>query len=278
MHVIRSADAADFLALAQPWLMLAEVEHNVILSIAAAIAQGSLVPKQPPYLAAVIDGGEVVACALRTPPHKLVLSNARGDAVQALVRDIAGSPPGLPAVNGPEPAAGLFAAAWAEQTGLRARLDERQRIYVATSVTQGLQPCAGALRMAEPRDRPLALKWAGAFAREAVPNEPFDPEEVIDRHLRSNHLFLWETTQPVSMLVAGGRTVNGARVGLVYTPPELRRNGYATAAVAALTARLFAQGRKHCCLYADLANPTSNAIYQRIGYRPLCDVSDYLLD
>ena len=66
-------------------------------------------------------------------------------------------------------------------------------------------------------------------------------------------------------------TRNGVSVGGVYTPPELRRKGYATACVAALSALLLDRGHSFCVLYTDLANPTSNSIYQKIGYRPVTD-------
>jgi predicted GNAT family acetyltransferase len=74
-----------------------------------------------------------------------------------------------------------------------------------------------------------------------------------------------------------GRTARGVRVSFVYTPPEFRRLGYAAACVASLTQQLLDEGQSFCCLYADLANPTSNGIYQRMGYRPICDVSSYTL-
>jgi predicted GNAT family acetyltransferase len=60
----------------------------------------------------------------------------------------------------------------------------------------------------------------------------------------------------------------------VYTPPGRRGRGYATALVAALSAELLAAGRRFCFLYTDLANPTSNRIYQRIGYERVCDSAE----
>lgn len=67
----------------------------------------------------------------------------------------------------------------------------------------------------------------------------------------------------------------GRRINLVYTLPDLRRRGHATAAVAALTKRMLDSGGRYCCLYSDLANPTSNSVYRRIGYRPVCDIDQY---
>ena len=83
---------------------------------------------------------------------------------------------------------------------------------------------------------------------------------------------IWEDGgEPVSMSGYGGRTPNGIRIGPVYTPPEHRGRGYATSLVAEQSARLLREGRMFCFLYTDLANPTPNAIYERIGYARVCD-------
>src|SRR5882672_1520922 len=238
--------------------MRAEIEHNVILSIAGSVAKGLLVPKAPPYFAVVVSAGEVVACAIRTPPHKLVVSSGSAAAMHALAQDVFALAPDLTALNGPEPAAGAFAAAWPALSGRPAQPGKHQRLYVAYAVTDDLRETPGGLRRAEAGDRPLVLQWAAEFAREAVPDEPFDGEEVVGRYYLTQSLYLWDDAGPATILVASGKTLNGARVGFVYTPPTRRRNGYATAAVAALTARLLAEGKQHCCLYTDLANPTSN--------------------
>jgi predicted GNAT family acetyltransferase len=84
----------------------------------------------------------------------------------------------------------------------------------------------------------------------------------------SGGIFVWvDGGVPVSMASLQGATRHGIRVSFVYTPPELRRRGYAAACVAAVSERALASGRRFCTLYSDLANPTSNSIYQRIGYR-----------
>jgi predicted GNAT family acetyltransferase len=100
-------------------------------------------------------------------------------------------------------------------------------------------------------------------------------KEGVDRRLSAEGtgILLWEHDgEPVSLAGWGGRTPNGIRVGPVYTPPELRGRGYATAVTAELSRRLLAGdlgpgNRRFCFLYTDLANPTSNSIYRRIGYR-----------
>jgi predicted GNAT family acetyltransferase len=91
--------------------------------------------------------------------------------------------------------------------------------------------------------------------------------------------WFWETDgQRVSLAVAVGPTPNGIRIGRVYTPPERRGHGYASNLVAQLSAQLLAQGKKFCYLFTDIANPTSNSIYQKIGYRAVSDLTSYRAD
>jgi predicted GNAT family acetyltransferase len=277
MNAICHQTADAFLHLAEPWLMNAEVENNVILGIAHAIAGGILIPDEPPYLVTAVNGGEVVACALRTPPHKLLLSRADPDAPAAIARDAFARYPKLETVSGPEPAAGDFARAWSKLTGETAQIGMRQRIYVIEALGPFPAAAAGALRRAKDSDVDIARRWAADFLREANPSEQSDPDEVVRHFHRNGNLFIWDDGGPVSMCACGGRTRSGVRISLVYTPPPMRRHGYATAATAALTQFLLANGNRYCCLYTDLANAISNDIYQRIGYRALCDINDYHL-
>jgi len=89
-------------------------------------------------------------------------------------------------------------------------------------------------------------------------------------------IFLWDDGRPVSVAARNRPTPHGISVGYVYTPPELRGRGYATSCVAALSQHLLDSGYEFCTLFTDLANPTSNDIYQQIGYRPICDYDEYV--
>jgi predicted GNAT family acetyltransferase len=86
---------------------------------------------------------------------------------------------------------------------------------------------------------------------------------------------IWEDGDPVCFAGYGGETPNGARIGPVYTPPEHRRRGYGSVLTADLSQRLLDEGRSYCFLYTDSANPTSNRIYQAIGYERVCDSAMY---
>jgi predicted GNAT family acetyltransferase len=133
----------------------------------------------------------------------------------------------------------------------------------------------------EPGDRDVVADWMIAFVSEATPEEPpslADARAAIDRWIRQESAFgyLWlDHGQPVSLAGARGETPNGIRIGPVYTPPAHRGHGYASAVTAAASQDQLDRGRRFCFLFTDLSNPTSNKIYQAIGYEPMCDVDMY---
>lgn len=291
MRVVRYRDAAAFLDAAGPWLSRAEVENNVILGIAGAIGGGILAPKEPAWFAAAVDGDNICCCAARTPPQALLLTSGSARALAALAADAHACFPELRGVNGPRAAAAHFAAAWTALAGGSASIGKQLRLYRIDRVDAGTPQARGRLRQATRQEQAMAVQWATAFAAEAMPNDPSDPEASVDRYLKTGGLYVWDHGGPVALCarteVGGGtpgrddtqtpepRSAKASRISFVYTPREFRRRGYATAAVAELTRRLLASGAPYCCLYTDLANPTSNGIYARIGYRPVCDFDEY---
>ena len=275
MQVDRYTDASAFLNAAGPWLATAEVENNVMLTIAGSVADGTRTRKQPCYFAAVINDEQIDCCGSRTPPHVMLVTNGTKRGLAALAADAFDALGGLPGVTGPRQAAAAFAEAWLAMSGGRATISMRQRLHRIERVNADLPAIQGVLREVLASERDLAVQWAMAFAREAIPNRPSEAEESVDRHLRCGTLYFWDDGRPVTMCATPGGAPSGARINLVYTPPDLRGRGYATAAVSALTRRLLDSGSRYCCLYTDLANPTSNSVYRRIGYRPVCEIDEY---
>jgi hypothetical protein len=281
VEVVRLDDAAAFLAEAEPLLLADEARHNLILGIAGTI-RDSPDHYPPRSLWLVRDEDGVAAAALRTRPYNLILAAPRSeDALASLARDIAED---LPGVVGAEPEVVAFADLWSQQTDLRARTTMRQGIYALEQVGP-LPAVPGSARVATEGDRELAVRWSVAFAAEALheggPGAD-RAEEMVDYRLSfpTSGILLWEDGgEPVSLAGWGGPTPNGIRIGPVYTPPELRGRGYATALTAELSqrlldGRLFEGRRRFCFLYTDLANPTSNAIYERIGYRRVAESAE----
>jgi uncharacterized protein len=229
-----------------------------------------------PCFATVEDGGRVVGGSFRSPPHQVLLTDMPEAAPPALARELSEAYRELPAVLGPPDLAEAFARAWVEIRGGVFRPGTEQRLYRLDTVTPLTGP--GRLRPARPDEVALITAWAEEFARDV--HARFGPgEERIAGWIERGHVFVWEDGDvPVCMAAAHGRTPRGARVGYVYTPPELRRRGYAGACVAELSQRLLDSGLDFCMLYADLSNSTTNALYQRMGYRPIGDVRDYHFD
>jgi uncharacterized protein len=276
MNVRRLDDPVAFLEEASPLLLEDEARHNLILGIAATLRdEPDHYPKRRLWL--VDEGSEVVGAALQTPPHNLVVARPREDAaLAALVTEIGDD---LPGVNGAAPEVDRFAAAWAEKTGVTPRTTFAQGLFQLEEVVP-VAGVSGALREAGRQDRELLIEWWEAFADEALGDSAIESAaEAVDHRLsaREAGAVIWEDGEPVSSAAFGGPTPNGIRIGPVYTPPEHRRRGYASAMTAALSSRLL-ETRRFCFLYTDLANPTSNKIYEQVGYRRVCEAASIAFD
>ena len=269
LTVERHADAERFLEVAQGWLLEAEAENNLPLGIALN-ARGRAAEGTPPYWASVRDGRDVVGCACRTPPYPLVLSRLPTAAIAALVDNVGTAFASLERVTGPTTVVEAFAGAWIARSGGSWKTHLRMRLHELEQVSFDGPLPTGSLRKATETDLPLALEWTDAFVRDVgVP--PMAPDLTQQRIARGQLYFWLDGENPKAMIAWGRETPSGCAINTVYTPRAFRRHGYATAAVAMLTQMLLDSGRRFCCLYTDLANPTSNSIYAKIGYRPIRD-------
>lgn len=223
----------------------------------------------PRYLAALVRGNRpAVAAVFRA--KNLVLAGAEPPTA-ALIASIDFA---LPGVIGPAALADGFVELWPSP----ARLGANQRIYQLREV---IWPAAvrGGLRRARPGDEEVLFHWLRQFHHDAIPFESFDEEAT--RHdaaarVRADSTFLWEVEgEPVCMAALARPTERGICINAVYTPPDQRGRGYAASLVAAVSAEGLRRGKDFCMLYADLANPTSNRLYQRLGYQPVIDCRCY---
>jgi predicted GNAT family acetyltransferase len=272
VELTRYADVEGFLAAAGDFLVAREAEHNLLLGVCQTVRDTPDAYTAPPYFATVSDGDRVVAVALQTPPFQLVLSEIDdAAAIPMLADDLVGRE--LSGAVGPVEHVRTFMDERTARGAPPGRLRTSERIFQLTAVTPPPR-VTGHARIAEPADRALVAHWLEAFMREALEDEPSDIEEMTDRWLsrRGRTLYLWEDGDVVSLAGVGSRTPNGVRIGPVYTPPEARNRGYASALVATISQEQLDAGRRFCFLFTDLANPTANHIYQAIGYEPVRDV------
>src|SRR5437762_6248764 len=280
IHTYQNPEA--FLTRVQPTLLTEEVKNSLIIGIAHRL-QKFPTDYHTPYLATIEDEQNLLLVALITPPFNLVLA-AQDDkheaAMLTLIRYIRAYQWPIPGVRASVPLADHFVRLWTEQTGEQVQLTMGQRTFELTQVISP-PPVPGHFRLAVEAEHDLLTRWTTAFMAEALNDTHGEdvPQATLKR-IRAGDLFVWEsdTGQVVSMAERVRPIINVITIALVYTPPELRGKGYATNCVAALSQHLLNSGWAICSLTTDLANPTSNHIYQRIGYRPVCDFNGYRFD
>jgi len=255
----------------------AEPRTNLVLGLVLSLRAALPANQSRPWLLSIHDGDSLIGCAIRTPPRDLIITQMERPGVEALIRSLRAELPSLPGVIGPEPTSGEFAGQWSNLQKRPSQVRMRQRFYVLHRVRADLPAVPGCLRLAASSDLALVAEWVAQFTEEVATDDSHDPKEAAGRAIARGQLYLWQSSRPVSMAAWTGATPNGRRVGYVFTPPAERRHGYAAACVASLSRKILSLGDSYCCLYADRANPTSNAIYARIGYEPLYDVTQFTL-
>lgn len=254
-----------------------EAENNLPVGVASALADGSLGKDDAELLLAIDAGGECAAAVVMTPPYRLLI--AYGDdpaAREVLLSDMLARGVHPPGVVGPEPTAREVAAWWAERLALNAGPKMRQGVYRLSRV-RASERTPGTVRPAVAADASLVVPWLEAFFSEAHVDVG-TPADVFRTFVTSDYrrLFVFEVGgQPVSIAGLGARTPRGRRIGPVYTPPEHRRKGYAESLVAQVSASALTAGNDFCFLFTDLDNPTSNAVYERIGYERIIQSAEY---
>jgi predicted GNAT family acetyltransferase len=216
-------------------------------------------------LFAVLDGSSGdIGVALQIPPYKVLLSVATAEIATELGLRFAAHHPDVRQVQGPDVAAWAFANGAGASPG---QLVAHEGLHVLHSMRSVALP-DGRVRVAVPEDGAVLQSWLDAFVTEALPaGHPKDARAGV-RLAASGRAWLWIAREgtPVALAVNPRRVGGWHAVGPVYTPPEYRGRGYATGLVASVTEAALAGGAKGCTLFTNLANATSNRIYERIGY------------
>ena len=277
MRFVLTRDPEEFAARTER-LLQASLECNVLATVLVTVRQGA--HRDPPPVFAVGIGGrdEVLFAAMRTPPWPLLTSPLEPAAAEPLVERWLEVDPDVSAVSGVPDTARAIAAAWERRTGGTSRRTFSEGMHVLERVQDPPRPAAGLLRLPEPDERDLLVAWMEEFVGEAGLIGAAQAGSMVDARLRQHGLLVWDDGQPVSMVGVNPAVAGVVRVGPVYTPPPLRRRGYAGSAVAAVSRRALADGAARCMLFTDLANPTSNKIYAEVGYRRCGDWEEIALE
>jgi len=280
MKLITYTEPEAFLQVVQTELERREAANSLMLGGVLNMRARSLRTSNSLVLISVQDHGAWCLAAVMTPPYPLILAAALPhltlEASQLLVQHLRLSEVAVSGVVAVPELASAFAALWTSTSNTRVASVVHQRLYSLTQVLD-LPNVPGQLRRATAADIALVGRWFTEFDIEALnENDTGRARERAAKRIDRREVYLWDDCQPRSMAARDRPSRNTITVNAVYTPPAARRQGFATATVAQLSRELLLEGYSACVLYTDLSNPTSNRIYQRIGYEPVCD-SDHII-
>lgn len=267
-------DVHEFAVKAEPILSEQEDVHSLFFGVLQAIKAGRY---ENPFMATIEENGEVLALFQMTPPHPLNLifvdANRLEASMDLLIANLVDLAIDIPSIISLKPWAYRFSEKWKVETGSDHQLLMDQGLYRLDKVDETLKNSQGSCRLAEEKDCSLIEKWFSLF--EGDTGLPMTAAEDVKQRVAlfvgEREVFLWEDKEKVVAMMKKSRpTKHGVTVSLVFTPQEERRKGYARTMVAACSNELLKE-YEYCVLYTDMMNPTSNKIYQEIGYKKIAD-------
>ncbi|MGD0742812.1 MAG: GNAT family N-acetyltransferase [Acidimicrobiales bacterium] len=249
----------------------ADLNTIALTQIAGARSPASWSGDEPTF-AWWSHAGRTSGAVSLTPPFELLLSVVPDGTLEDLVAALRRHVGSVPGVNASPDAATRFAELWTAGTSLSTVETRRLRLYGTAQPVDREPAPAGRARLARADEVDLIVDWHGAFGQE-VGDRPVEVLAAVQERVAAGLAWVWEDESgtPTSFATRHQPAAGVSRVGPVYTPPPFRRRGFGAAVTAACTRHALDTDSTTAVLFADLANPTSNAIYQAIGYRMLED-------
>ncbi len=250
-----------------------ELENNLILGICNGFAEKNRVHKDCVFISAFEDG-QIRAMSIKTISKAIVAGTTpQPDPIKALAAYYSDTGIQLTGVVGES----FFASAFSKYYGKR-QITEHTMIVHQLATVNTLPLTAGCMEPAHAGDLDLLANWVFNFQEDANTFPKQSRAEIYDstqRRVLEGAYFKWVVEgETVSIAAIVRRTKNIGIVGYVYTPNQCRGKGYATSLVQKLSAYILQQGYRHCGLFTDKANPTSNSIYRKIGYLQVTEFLD----
>jgi GNAT superfamily N-acetyltransferase len=270
MRLRLHTDVDEFTSVASAWYARRPMVHTIELSL----LRERMPAEETPVLLTVWDGAELVGAAIQTPPLPMLCGGLVTAPTAELVGDVVGAGLTLPGLRGPCEVAEPFAQQWCAVTDAVRTATTTERLYrLGTLAAPAGVP--GVHRVARRADEPVLVKYQCEFAAEAFGHTPdaSRARAALDTAREVGNVYLLWTAggAPVSMAAVRPPAAGVSRIGPVYTAPEARGHGYGAAVTAAACRWALAAGAEQVVLFADLANPTSNRVYQRLGFVPVGD-------
>jgi predicted GNAT family acetyltransferase len=282
MEIKAPDNVENFLDRVQNILEEDEINGNLILGICGNLKKNTYhYGNEEPFYSVLYDDHNMVQLiCLMTPPYKLNIYEHRklnDNAIDMLVNDIHSRKIEINGVSGEINLTKSFIKKWVEIKKCKYELDKELRLFKLMHVNPYNRP-DGIFRKARYKDIEILTEYMRQFT--IAINEPEDDLEKIretcENTIGDENFYLWEKDNKIVSMARKARpTKNGMAINYVYTPMEFRKKGYATACVSELSQNILNAGKKFCVLFTDLANPISNSIYQKIGYKPVNDYASY---
>ncbi|GAA2401964.1 GNAT family N-acetyltransferase [Nonomuraea africana] len=267
-----SSDFAEYAKHAEAFLCQRPAANTVALTLLASLRSG-MPCADDSYFGWWTENGQVCGAVFRTPPRPLYLADVPPSALVPLAEALRERGTDVPVVSGPVELGEAFLTAWGATSSER----RPERLYRLGTLAVPEVPGAG--RRADLSDFPLVMSWFQAFADEVGMNGGGDLAELTQRRISHGDVQLWvDGDAPVSVAGVSAEAAGMCRIGPVYTPPSCRRRGYGAAVTAYASQVALTERCQEVVLFTDLNNPTSNAIYQSIGYEPVSDYAHIALE
>ncbi|MFJ9717763.1 GNAT family N-acetyltransferase [Streptomyces sp. NPDC101213] len=267
-------DVDEFLARAGGFLRSRPALHTTPLSVTEKLRTQ---PTEGVVFGALERAGEVEASFFRFPARGLSVTSLTPGQADALAAHLIALGHSLPWVTADDGTATAFAEAWRRRTGATPTVRVRLRLHRLGTLTPPEPMPAGRARLAGERDHEHLMRWCREFAADVAEDVTIDAGTWAGTRFAEKHYTFWETPDgtPVSMAGANPMVGGQVRVDPVHTPAHLRGRGYAGAVTAEVSRAALAAGAEEVVLYTNAANPTSNALYRRLGYVPVTDFTVY---
>jgi len=278
IEVLRDSSAIEFMKNVTSFLHQHEPVNSLMLGLCHNLAKFDETVNPSALFIRVMHAGAILTAAVQAPGRNLILTYAEEPELRQLADYLWECDAELPGVVGPSEVVDTFTRIWSGLSGKTASLVMRMGVFKIESVR--IPVVHGTLSLAGARHVPIVAEWMVAFGDESLPHKErlgikaclIAAQRIVD----NGGAYFWVVDgDPVSMVHVARQTQNGASLNAVFTPKEKRNRGYASAAVAHLSQQLLNSGKRFCVLYTDSSNPTSNKVYNSVGYRQVGDSKNY---
>ena len=279
--VIQDRDAKHFLKKSKQLLYANEAEYSLMIGICELLIHASIPSKfTPVFLRSVNENGETTAALMQSRVENFVVTSANLVEVDSFTEYFKERKMTFMGIVGPRSTAEYLVKSFSQKLNVVFELGMASKILKLEKVVAPRQ-CAGEMTFCERNDTRLFADWLLEFAKEALPHDPGNSERflaIAETKIQNREAYLWKVNgEPTAVAQVGRPTKNGISISGVYTPRELRGRGYASNLVAQISENMLGNGKSFCVLYTDAGNPTSNKIYQNLGYEIVAESAHWVL-